>query len=127
MTHYSRFWECNVCGERCESVDRPRRPEHAVCEPCAQKAARRALAGRNALGEAMNRDGSTEHNGPTYSKQPRVSVSNDELVTVRDAMRGLNQMVARLESREVDQFVLMHRGRMVAVLSRLPEGDPRRP
>jgi antitoxin (DNA-binding transcriptional repressor) of toxin-antitoxin stability system len=46
--------------------------------------------------------------------ESRVAVSNDELVTVRDAMRGLNRMVAQLQSGERDQFVLMQRGRMVA-------------
>lgn len=43
-----------------------------------------------------------------------VTVSNQELVTVREAMRGLNHMVAQLETGERKQFVLMHRGRMVA-------------
>jgi antitoxin (DNA-binding transcriptional repressor) of toxin-antitoxin stability system len=46
-----------------------------------------------------------------------ILVSNDELVTVRDAMRGLNRMVERLEAGDQDQYVLMHRGRMVAVLT----------
>lgn len=48
------------------------------------------------------------------SRQTRVAVSNDELVTVRDAMRGLNRMVAQLQAGERDQFVLMHKGCMVA-------------
>lgn len=46
----------------------------------------------------------------------RVHVSNDELVTVRDAMRELNRMVTQLEDGRAEQFVLMHRGRMVAAV-----------
>lgn len=44
----------------------------------------------------------------------RVAVSNDELVTVRDAMRGLHKMVEQLQGGEREQFVLMHKGQMVA-------------
>lgn len=53
---------------------------------------------------------------PYYAEQTRVSVANDELVTVRDTMRGLNRMVEQLQSGEREQFVLMHHGRMVARL-----------
>lgn len=55
----------------------------------------------------------------------RVAVTNDELVTVRDAMRGMNRMVERLEAGEVEKFVLMHRGRMVAAIVPLREVSER--
>lgn len=45
---------------------------------------------------------------------PRVAVSNEEMVTVRDAMRGLHRMVEQLRDGEREQFVLMHHGQMVA-------------
>lgn len=45
-----------------------------------------------------------------------VMVSNDELRTVRDAMRELNRMVDRLERGEQDKFVLTQRNRMRAVV-----------
>lgn len=55
--------------------------------------------------------------GPNpYYADARVSVSNENLVTVRDAMRGLNRMVEQLQRGEVDKFVLMHHGRMVAAI-----------
>jgi len=46
----------------------------------------------------------------------RVEVSNDELRTVRDAMRELNRLVDRLESGDAEKFVLTQRGRMRAVV-----------
>ena len=46
----------------------------------------------------------------------RVEVSNDELRTVRDAMRELNRMVDRLESGEFEKYVLTKNGRMRAVV-----------
>lgn len=64
---------------------------------------------------------SGEHNGPITTKPGRVPVANDELVTVRDAMRGLNRMVAQLEAGEASKFVLMQRGRMVAAVVPLHE------
>jgi hypothetical protein len=45
-----------------------------------------------------------------------VRVSNDELRTVRDAMRELNRMVEALERGEREKFVLTQRNRMRAVL-----------
>jgi len=45
-----------------------------------------------------------------------VRVSNAELRTVRDAMRELNQLVARLEQGQADKFVLTHRNQMRAVV-----------
>lgn len=53
----------------------------------------------------------------------RVTVANDELVTVRDAMRGLNRMVEQLQAGERDQFVLIQRGRMVARVVPIDGGD----
>lgn len=46
----------------------------------------------------------------------RIPVSNEELATVREAMRGLNRMVAALERGEQEKFVLTKQGRMVAVV-----------
>jgi len=45
-----------------------------------------------------------------------VRVSNDELYTVRDAMRGLNRLVDRLEQGESDKIVLTQHNRMRAVV-----------
>lgn len=57
-------------------------------------------------------------------KQESVSVSNSELVTVRDAMRGLHKLVEQLQSGECQQFVLLQRGRMVARLVPIEGGRP---
>lgn len=46
----------------------------------------------------------------------KVDVSNDELRTVREAMRELNRMVAALESGAADKFVLCQSHKMRAVL-----------
>ena len=46
----------------------------------------------------------------------RVEVSNDELRTVRDAMRELNQMIDRLERGESEKYVLTKSGQMRAVI-----------
>ncbi len=46
----------------------------------------------------------------------RVEVSNDELRTVRDAMRELNRLVDRLESGDAEKFVLTQRNQMRAVV-----------
>jgi hypothetical protein len=45
-----------------------------------------------------------------------VNVSNDELRTVRDAMRELNRMVDSLARGELDKFVLTQRNQMRVVL-----------
>jgi hypothetical protein len=45
-----------------------------------------------------------------------VRVSNTELRTVRDAMRELNQLVAKLEQGQAQKFVLTHRNQMRAVV-----------
>jgi hypothetical protein len=46
----------------------------------------------------------------------KVEVSNDELRTVRDAMRELNRMVDALETGSADKFVLCQNHRMRAVV-----------
>jgi hypothetical protein len=45
-----------------------------------------------------------------------ISVSNEELRTVRDAMRELNRMVDSLDSGESEKFVLVQRNKMRAVV-----------
>ncbi|HEX8207705.1 MAG TPA: hypothetical protein VF587_16695 [Solirubrobacteraceae bacterium] len=45
-----------------------------------------------------------------------VEVSNDELRTVRDAMRELNRLVEALENGESEKFVLTQRNQMRAVV-----------
>lgn len=61
----------------------------------------------------------------------KVEVSNDELRTVRDAMRELNRMVDALESGESEKFVLCQGNRMRAVVvsldtfARMPPPMPR--
>lgn len=32
VTGYTRFWNCDTCGRRCETVDHPRVQECDVCE-----------------------------------------------------------------------------------------------
>ena len=46
----------------------------------------------------------------------KVEVSNDELRTVRDAMRELNRMVDLLERGDSEKFVLTKHGQMRAVV-----------
>lgn len=50
----------------------------------------------------------------------RIEVSNDELVSVRDAMRSLNRMVDDLAAGRREKYVLMKKGRMVAVVIPMP-------
>lgn len=47
---------------------------------------------------------------------PKVEVSNDELRTVRDAMRQLNRLVEELEQGGSEKYVLTKNGRMRAVV-----------
>lgn len=60
----------------------------------------------------------------------KVEVSNDELRTVRDAMRELNRMVDALENGELEKVVLCQNNRMRAVVisletfARLRTGSP---
>lgn len=46
----------------------------------------------------------------------KVEVSNEELRTVRDAMRQLNRMVDALERGESEKFVLTQQNQMRAVV-----------
>jgi PHD/YefM family antitoxin component YafN of YafNO toxin-antitoxin module len=46
----------------------------------------------------------------------RVRVSNQELATVREAMRELNRLLAQLETGELEKIVLTQRNQMRAVL-----------
>lgn len=55
----------------------------------------------------------------------RVAVAQEELVGVRDAMRGLNRMVDQLLTGEREKFVLMRKGKMVAAV--VPIGQLARP
>jgi len=45
-----------------------------------------------------------------------IRVCNDELRTVRDAMRELNRLVERLDQGDIDKVVLTHRNQMRAVV-----------
>ena len=47
---------------------------------------------------------------------PAVRVANDELATVREAMRELNRLVDALERGELEKVVLTQRNRMRAVV-----------
>jgi len=51
----------------------------------------------------------------------RVEVSNDELRTVRDAMRELGRLIESLESGDAEKFVLTKHGQMRAVVVSLDE------
>jgi hypothetical protein len=46
----------------------------------------------------------------------RVEVSNDELRTVRDAMRELGRLIESLECGDAEKFVLTKHGQMRAVV-----------
>jgi hypothetical protein len=46
----------------------------------------------------------------------KVEVSNEELRTVRDAMRELNRMVDQLDRGESEKYVLTKHGQMRAVV-----------
>jgi hypothetical protein len=50
------------------------------------------------------------------SNAPRVSTSNAELYTVRDAMRELNTLIDRLDRGEAEKFVLMKHNQLRAVV-----------
>jgi PHD/YefM family antitoxin component YafN of YafNO toxin-antitoxin module len=45
-----------------------------------------------------------------------VRVSNEELATVREAMRELNRLIAQLEAGELEKVVLTQKSQMRAVL-----------
>lgn len=46
----------------------------------------------------------------------KVEVSNDELRTIREAMRELNRLVSALERGDPEKFVLCQNNRMRAVV-----------
>lgn len=46
----------------------------------------------------------------------KVEVSNDELRSIRDAMRELGRLVERLDKGEAEKFVLTKHGQMRAVV-----------
>ena len=48
--------------------------------------------------------------------ETHLRVSNDELATVREAMRELGQLLDRLSRGEVDKIVLTQRNQMRAVI-----------
>lgn len=48
--------------------------------------------------------------------EPAVRVRNDELWTVREAMRELNRLLDRLDAGEIEKLVLTRRNRMRAVV-----------
>jgi hypothetical protein len=48
--------------------------------------------------------------------ETHLRVSNDELATVREAMRELGHLLDRLNRREVDKIVLTQRNQMRGVL-----------
>lgn len=50
-----------------------------------------------------------------------IKITNDELRTVRDAMRDLNRMIECLERGEVEKFVLAKQHRMRAVVLSLED------
>lgn len=56
---------------------------------------------------------------PRRSPHELVCVANNELFTVRVAMRELNRIVDRLQAGDLDHAVLMKGGQMVAEIRRL--------
>jgi hypothetical protein len=53
---------------------------------------------------------------PINSKRSSLRVANQELATVREAMRELNRMVEALERSELDKVVLTQRNQIRAVI-----------
>ena len=53
---------------------------------------------------------------PLKRSQASLLVANEELATVREAMRELNRMVEALERGELDKVVLTQRNQIRAVL-----------
>jgi hypothetical protein len=47
---------------------------------------------------------------------PSISVSNDELVTLREAMRGLGALLERLETGRASKLVVTQENRIRAVI-----------
>lgn len=51
----------------------------------------------------------------------KISVDNEQLLSVREASRYLGQQIDRLERGDVDKLVVMNRTRMAAVIITLNE------
>lgn len=47
---------------------------------------------------------------------PKIKTENEELFTVRDAMREMNRLVDRLEAGSLEKVVMTRSGQMVAVV-----------
>lgn len=52
-----------------------------------------------------------------------LEVDTSELVTVREATRSLSRIVRELRSGEREKAVLMHHGKMVAVIRPIDAGE----
>jgi antitoxin (DNA-binding transcriptional repressor) of toxin-antitoxin stability system len=55
--------------------------------------------------------------------EPRILVSNEELFTVREAMRNLNRICAQIESGEISRAILTRKGKMIFAIVPLAEID----
>lgn len=55
--------------------------------------------------------------------EPRVQTCNDELFTIREAMRSLNQIVHCIEEGLLDKAILTRKGKMVVAIVPLKEVD----
>lgn len=53
---------------------------------------------------------------PSRPEQTPVVTCNDELFTVREAMRGLNLIIRQIEEGMIDKAVLTKGGQMVAAI-----------
>lgn len=51
----------------------------------------------------------------------RLLTCNEEMFTIRDAMRELNVIVRRIEEGEIEKAILMRKGKMVAAVVPLNE------
>jgi hypothetical protein len=58
---------------------------------------------------------------PSRSPESRVQTCNDELFTIREAMRGLNMIVRCIEEGLIDKAVLTRKGKMVVAIVPLKE------
>lgn len=108
--------ECFECGGPVEQVEMVPAGIAKAREDGLREEARRET---DAQVRAMKKIAALE---VELGKHGAVMVDNDDLVTVRDAMRSLNRMVDDLTSRRRDQFVLMKQGQMVALV--IPFGKP---
>jgi hypothetical protein len=57
------------------------------------------------------------------SDDSRVAVSNAELFTVRDAMRGLNRIVDDIHAGVIDKAVLTRHGKMLCAVVPLEDAE----